>query len=147
SLLWPEVIGEIMLLWDGRRGHHDIVTHAGLRSRLDHPPRDLQLKSLEPSIVSSLAFVPQLWSAVDKALPTALDSISKRRAAVAEERAGMLEATLRAELCYLRWRADTAETADEAQAERAAIAARNALIASVRQPRVELLGLALVALA
>jgi hypothetical protein len=147
SILWPEVVAEIMLLWDGRGAHNDVVTHAGLRSLLDQPRRDLSLKPLEPGAVSGLPYLPQLWAAIDEAVPRALESIAERRRSNAEERADLLDASFRAEYGYLRWQADTAHNATDAEAARAAISAREALVESLRMPRVELLGLALVALA
>ena len=104
SLLWPEVVSEIILLSDSRGRHHDIVQHGGLRSLLDHPLRGLKLKPVEPGSVSSLPYLPQLWLAIDDAVPVALASIAKRRLSFAEERADMLETTLRAECGFLRWR-------------------------------------------
>lgn len=147
SILWPEVVAEVMLLWDKRGAHHDIVSHAGLRSLLDQPRRDLALKPLEPGAVSGLPYLPQLWTAIDEAVPRALDSIAERRRSNAEERADLLEASFRAEYGYLRWQADTAQNATDAEAAHAAIGAREALVESLRKPRVDLLGLALVALA
>jgi ATP-dependent helicase HepA len=147
SLLWPEVMAEIMLLWNKQGAHHDVVTHAGLRSALDHPNPNVILRSIEPGTVSSLDYLPQLWSAIDIAVPKAIASIARRRAADAAERANTLEASLRAELGYLRWRVGTATKVDDAEAYRAAISARQALVQSLRSPRVDLLGLALVALA
>lgn len=146
SFLWPEVVAEVMLLWDGRGAHHDIVTHAGLRSLLDQPRRDLALKPLEAAVVSSLPYLPQLWEAIDQAVPVALQSIAVRRQSNAEERANLLEASFRAEFGYLRWQADSAVSETEAEDARAGISAREALIQSLRVPRVDLLGLALVAL-
>lgn len=146
SLLWPEVTAEIMLLRDGRGAHQDIVTHAGLRGFLDHPRRDLTLRPIEPSMVSELPFLPELWNSIDKSVPLALASIAKRRAAAAHERGGALETSLRGELGFLRWQARTAEDQDAADAFQAAIDARLALIQSIRSPRTDLLGLALVAL-
>ena len=146
SFLWPEVLAEVMLLWDGRGAHHDIVTHAGLRSLLDQPRRDLTLKPLEAAVVSSLPYLPQLWEAIDQAVPVALRSIAARRQSNAEERANLLEASFRAEFGYLRWQADSAQSEAEAEDARAGISAREALIQSLRAPQVDLLGLALVAL-
>ncbi len=147
SFLWPEVLAEVMLLWDGRGAHHDIVTHAGLRSLLDQPRRDLALKPLEAAVVSSLPYLPQLWEAIDQAVPVALQSIAARRQSNADERANLLEASFRAEFGYLRWQANSAQSEGEAEDARAGISAREALIQSLRVPRVDLLGLALVALA
>lgn len=146
SLLWPEVTAEIMLLRDGRGAHQDIVTHAGLRGFLDHPRRDLALKPIEPSMVSGLPFLPELWNSIDKSVPLALASIAKRRAVAAQERGDALETSLRGELGFLRWQARTAKNQDDADAFQAAIDARLALIQSTRSPRTDLLGLALVAL-
>lgn len=146
SFLWPEVTAEIMLLRDGRGAHQDIVTNAGLRGLLDHPRRDLNSRPIEPSVVNELPFLPELWSSIDKSVPTALASIASRRAANAKERADALETSLRSEIGFLRWRAHTATEPAAAESFRAAIGARQALIESVRAPRTELLGLALVAL-
>ena len=147
SLLWPEVFCEIMLVWSRGGGHPGIVTHAGLRSLLDHPDWDLKLVPLEAGYVNSLPDLPQIWSAIDEAVPIALSSMAQRRRGNAEECADKLEASLRAEFGYLSWRADTADTATEAETARAAIAARKVLVASLRRPRADLFGLALVALA
>ena len=146
ALLWPEVSAEIMLLRDGRGAHHDIVTHASLRGLLDQPCRDLNLRVIEPSMVSELAFLPELWSSIDKSVPLALASIADRRAANAQERADALDTSLRGEVGFLRWQAHTAPDQAAAQDFRTAIGARHALIQSVRAPRTDLLGLALVAL-
>jgi ATP-dependent helicase HepA len=146
SLLWPEVICEVMLLWDGRGSHHDILHHVGLRSYLDSPHSRLKMKALDPTIVNSLPNLPQLWAEIDEAVPIALSSIANRREVYAEERAKALEASLRAEFGFLRWRAKTAETLEHAELTQAEIAARETLIASLRRPRVDLLGLALVVL-
>lgn len=146
SFLWPEVVAEVMLLWDRRGAHHDIVTHAGLRSLLDQPRRDLPLRPLEAGTVSSLPYLPQLWEAIDQAVPAALQSIATRRQSNAEERADLLEASFRAEHGYLRWQADNAASISEAEEARAGMSARDTLVQSLRAPRVELLGLALVAL-
>ncbi|WP_189556950.1 hypothetical protein, partial [Mesorhizobium sp. M4B.F.Ca.ET.089.01.1.1] len=146
SLLWPEVIAEIMLLWDNGGAHHKVVTHTGLRSLLDHPQRDLKLKPIEPSTISGLSYLPQIWSAIDQAVPAALESIQKRRTDTAFERAELLETSLRAEVGYLRWQAENAGDEETTAKHRAAIAARDTLVQSLRAPRVDLLGLALVAL-
>lgn len=146
SLLWPEVTAEIMLLRDGRGAHQDIVTHAGLRGFLDHPRRDLTLRPIEPSMVSELPFLPELWNSIDKSVPVALASIEKRRAAAAQERGDALETSLRGELGFLRWQARTAKDQDAADAFQAAIDARLALIQSTRSPRTDLFALALIAL-
>ena len=136
-----------MLVWSRGGGHPGIVTHAGLRSLLDHPDWDLKLVPLEAGYVNSLPDLPQIWSAIDEAVPIALSSMAQRRRGNAEECADKLEASLRAEFGYLSWRADTADTATEAETARAAIAARKVLVASLRRPRADLFGLALVALA
>jgi superfamily II DNA or RNA helicase len=146
SLLWPEVTAEIMLLRDSRGAHQDIVTHAGLRGFLDQPRRDLTLRPIEPSMVSELPFLPELWNSIDKSVPLALASIANRRAAGAQERADALETSLRGEIGFLRWQAHTASDPAAADAFRAAIDARHALVQSTRTPRTDLLGLALVAL-
>jgi ATP-dependent helicase HepA len=146
SLLWPEIMAEIMLLWDKSGAHQDIVTHGGLRSLLDHPQIDRALQPIEPKMISGLSYLPQLWTAIDKATPAALSSIMARRADTASERAEMLEASLRPEVGFLRWQAETAATDEGAAEHRAAIAARDALVQSLRGPRVDLLGLALVVL-
>lgn len=146
SLLWPEIICEVMLLWDRGGSHHDVVDHVGLRSLLDSPYRKRNLKPLEAGVVSSLPYQSQLWAAIDEAVPAALCSISQRRTGLSMQRANMLEATLRPEFGYLRWRAATAETAMQTDAEHAAIAAREALLSSLRLSRVDLVGLALIAL-
>ena len=147
SLLWPEVISEIMLLSDSRGFHHDIVHHPGLRSQLDNPLRGLKLRPLEPGNVNSSPKLVQLWSAIEDALPLALASIAKRRLSFAEERADMLETTLRPECGFLRWQIQVAETREEADARHAELSARDALVDSLRRPRVDLVGLALVELA
>lgn len=146
SFLWPEVTAEIMLLRDGRGARHDIVTHAGLRGFLDQPRRDLKLKPIEPSMVSELPFLSELWNSIDKSVPIALESIASRRASSAEERADALEASLRGEVGFLRWQAHTATDEGAADEFRAAIETRRALIQSMRAPHTDLLGLALVAL-
>ena len=146
SFLWPEVVAEVMLLWDNRGAHHDIVTHAGLRSLLDQPRRDLPMKPLEAGMVSSLPHLPQLWEAIDQAVPVALQSIAARRQSNAEERANLLEASFRSEHGYLRWQSNNASSEASAEEARAGMRARDALVQSLRAPRVELLGLALVAL-
>lgn len=146
SLLWPEVIAEIMLLWNSRGAHHSIVPDAGLRSLLDQPRRDLTMRAIEPGTISSLPFLPQLWAAIDKSVPAALTSINNRRAPAANERGDALEKSFRGEFGFLRWKADNAPTADEAESYLAAIRARQALVQSLREPRVDLLGLALVVL-
>jgi ATP-dependent helicase HepA len=147
SLLWPEVVSEITLVWDSRGRHHNIVSHGGLRTLLDHPMRGRKLTPLEPGSINSLPYLPQLWSAIDDAVAEALSSIATRRESIAEQRADMLETSLRAECGFLRWRLQTAETPDKADAEHAELSAREALIASLRRPRVDLVGLALVELA
>lgn len=146
SLLWPEVTAEIMLLRDRRGAHQDIVTHAGLRGFLDHPRRDLRLKPIEPSMVSELPFLFELWNSIDQSVQKALESIAKRRAPNSQERADAMETSLRGEIGYLRWQARTATSEPAADEFRAAIDARYALIQSMRAPRTDLLGLALVAL-
>lgn len=144
AMLSPEALAEVMLVWDARGAHQDVVTHPRLRSLLDQPRADLRLRSIEPANVSSASFAASLWEAIDKAVPVALASVARRREAVAQERATQLDAGLRAEIGYLRWRAQT--DAANAETHNAAIAARAALVDSVRYPRVELMGLALVAL-
>jgi ATP-dependent helicase HepA len=147
SLLWPEVTAEIMLLRDSSgAAHQDILAHGRLRGLLDHPRRDLKLKPIDPSMVSELPFLVDLWGSIDKSVPIALASIADRRAASAQERGDALENSLRGEIGFLHWQAHT--TTDDAAAHRfrAAIDARQALIQSVRAPRTDLIGLALVAL-
>lgn len=146
SLLWPEVTAEIMLLRDNRGAHHDIVTHAGLRGFLDHPRRDLNLRPIEPGMVTELPFLSELWDSIDKSVPAALASIEKRRAESAEERARALDTSLRGEIGFLRWQAHTATSTADAEGYQAAVEARQALIQSVRAPQTELVALALVAL-
>jgi superfamily II DNA or RNA helicase len=146
SLLWPEVTAEIMLLRNGRGAHHNIVTHPGLRGFLDHPRRDLSLKPIEPAMVSELSFLPELWSSIDRSVPIALGSIANRRAASSQERADALETSLRGEIGFLRWQVHTATDPAAADEFRAAVDARQALIRSMRAPRTDLFGLALVAL-
>ncbi|WP_400766987.1 SNF2-related protein [Methylosinus sporium] len=146
SLLWPEVTAEIMLLRDSRGAHQDIVTHGGLRGLLDHPRGDLNLRAIEPSMISELPFLAELWGSIDKSVPIALASIATRRAASAHERAEALETSLRGEIGFLRWQAHTATDGAATHEFRAAVNARQALIQSVRSPRTDLLGLALVAM-
>jgi ATP-dependent helicase HepA len=146
SLLWPEVTAEIMLLRDKRGAHQGIVNHAGLRGLLDHARQDLRLRHLEPSMISELPFVPELWGSIDKSVPIALRSIAHRRAASAQERADALESSLRGEIGFLRWRGRTATEPSVAEEFRAAVDARQVLIQSMRAPRTDLFGLALVAL-
>jgi ATP-dependent helicase HepA len=146
SLLWPEVTAEIMLLRDGRGAHQDIVGHAGLRGFLDHPRRDLVLRPIEPSMISGLPFLSDLWNSIDKSVPIAMASIANRRASIAQERGDALEASLRSELGFLRWKAHTSKDKGAADAFRSAIKARQALIQSTRAPRTDLFGLALVGL-
>jgi superfamily II DNA or RNA helicase len=146
SLLWPEVTAEIMLLRDGTGAHHNIVTHAGLRGFLDHPRRDLLLRPIDPSMVSDLSFLPELWTSIDKSVPLALASIANRRASIAKERGDALEASLRGDLGFLQWQVHTARDEVAAEQGRAAIAARRALIQSTRAPRTDIFGLALVVL-
>jgi ATP-dependent helicase HepA len=146
SFLWPEVTAEIMLLRDGRGARHDIVTNPGLRGLLDHPRRDLNLRAIEPAMITELPFLPELWNSIDKSVPVALASIANRRAASAQERADALETSLRGEIGFLRWQAHAVANDAAAQKFRAAIDARQALIQSVRAPDTDLLGLALIAL-
>jgi superfamily II DNA or RNA helicase len=146
SLLWPEVTAEIMLLRDNRGARQDIVTHGGIRGFLDHPRRDLNLRAIEPSMVGELPFLAELWGSIDKSVPIALASIANRRASSAKERADALETTLRGEIGFLHWQAHTATDDAAANEFFSAIEARQALIQSVRNPRTDLLGLALVAL-
>ena len=148
SMLWPEVSAEIMLLRDNRgTQRHDIVTDGGLRGYLDHPRRDLKIKAIEPSVISQLPFLIDLWGSIDKAVPKALASIASRKSASAKERGDALETSLRGEIGYFRWREHTAASDTDAKEFRAAIEARLALIQSVSVPRTDLLGLALIALA
>lgn len=146
SLLWPEVTAEIMLLRDSRGARQDIVTHGGIRGFLDHPRRDLNLRAIEPSTVTEWPFLAELWGSIDKSVSIALASVAKRRAAGAQERADALETSLRGEIGFLRWQAHTATDDAAAHEFLAAIDARRALIQSVRTPRTDLLGLALVVL-
>nr|WP_304655114.1 SNF2-related protein [Neorhizobium galegae] len=146
SLLWPEVTAEIMLLRDSRGARQDIVTHGGIRGFLDHPRQDLNLRAIEPSMVSELPFLAELWGSIDKSVPIALASIANRRAGSAQERADALETSLRGEIGFLHWQAHTATDDAAANEFLDAIDARRALIQSVRTPRTDLLGLALVAL-
>jgi len=146
AVLWPEVTAEIMLLRNNDGARQDIVTHAGLRSFLDQPRRDLNLKAIEPGMVSELPFLGELWDSIDKSVPIALESISSRRAGGARDSADALETSLRGEIGFLRWQAHVATDENEIEAHLAAIRARETLIQSVRTPRTDLLGLALVAL-
>jgi hypothetical protein len=146
SLFWPEVTAEIMLLRDGRGARQDIVTQPGLRGILDHPRPDLKLRPIEPAMVSQLPFLPELWNSIDKSVPIAIGSIERRRAPSAQERADALETSLRGEIGFLRWQAHTATDKAAASAFHAAVDARRALTQSMRAPRTDLLGLALVAL-
>lgn len=146
ALLWPEVTAEIMLLRNSSGIQEGIVTHAGVRGFLDHPRQDLKLRHIEPSMISQLPFLPELWNSIDKSVPIALESIAQRRAVNAQERADALEASLRSEIGFLRWQAGTATHEMAANEFHKGIDARRMLIQSVREPRTDLFGLALVAL-
>jgi ATP-dependent helicase HepA len=142
AVLWPEVLAEAMLVWDGKGPRCALLTHAGLRGLLDHPRDDLKLRPLRPSEVTSLPILSELWKAVDAAVPLGLKSIGERRSPFAAERAQQLEDSLRNEIGFLSWQASRRAAAD---AEKA-IHARRRLVESVRAARVELLSLALVVL-
>src|SRR3546814_20664217 len=91
-----------MLLRNNDGARQDIVTHAGLRSFLDQPRRDLNLKAIEPGMVSELPFLGELWDSIDKSVPIALESISSRRAGGARDSADALEPSLRCAIGFLR---------------------------------------------
>src|SRR3546814_14084388 len=92
-----------MLLRNNDGARQDIVTHAGLCSFLDQPRRDLNLKAIEPGMVSELPFLWELWDSIDKSVPMSLDSISSRRAGGARDSADVLSTSLRGEIGFLRW--------------------------------------------
>jgi superfamily II DNA or RNA helicase len=143
AALWPEVLAEVMVVWDGAKGSRcGLLTHPGLRSQLDHPRDDLPLRNLSPSEVSQLPFIDQLWESVDAAVPVALSSILERRRSFATERARQLEDSLQGEIGFLSWQA----ARDYASGAEAEIKVRRQMIESVRQAGVELLSLALVVL-
>lgn len=141
-----EIIAEVMMLRDRNGAKEGIIRHPELRSLLDHPRHDLALAPIDPAAIADLPFLPELWRSIDVAVPAALASIADRVAPLAAARADALAAGLRAEIGFLRWQAGVA--ADRAAVEnfQAAVAAREALVDSVRTPRTDLFGLALIAL-
>lgn len=146
AALWPEVLPEVMGVWDPVKGaRRAIITHPALRGLLDHPRDDLQLQSLAPSDVAQLPFLSELWDAVEAAVPAALASIRERRAPLVTERARQLEESLQGEIGFLSWKAARASAAEAKEVDQA-IANRRLLVESVRKARVELLSLALVVL-
>lgn len=142
AALWPEVLAEVMLVWDGKTPRRALLTHAGLRGLLDHPRDDLKLTPLRPSEVAPLPFLSDLWEAIDTAVPLGLKSIRERRRSFAAERAQQLEDSLRNEIGFLSWQASRGAAPDAEEA----ILARRRVIESVRAASVELLSLALVVL-
>lgn len=147
AALWSEVLAEIMVLWRPTKGATGgILGSVSLRSLLDNPSPDRKLKPVQPSEFSMLPFAKEVWAALDAAVPNAIASLKARLSPVARDRAGQLEASFRNEIGFLTWQQRTGsdQVAEEA---RRAIAVREALVASVREAKVEPLAVALVVLA
>jgi len=143
AAMGPEVLPEMVWVWERTKPSSQLVSEVAMRSRFDHADRVPGLELLQPADVAKLPFRASLWDAVQDAVPFAMERIGERFRPVQAARADQLYAQLQPEIGFLTWQARQGghEGGDKA------ISARRAAIESVREARIELAGLALIVLA